>query len=150
MAIQISDTYQAMTSETTQTRLNSDSVKALLDTLLSRGVITSEEAAACFHEISFTTLRVTRREGVPPKDKWKAPTLGNNVTNEGLLEMLGEVKEKKADLEKEEKFLAEAFKVRLAKSGGGVKEEASELDSAPGKQNSDTAGFSLWDNRDVD
>jgi len=151
MAILVSDTYQSMTSSVTQNRINTDEVKLLLEDLLSAGKITQEQASACFKDISFDVLKITRKDGIAPKEKWVAPTLGANVTPEGLLEMLGDVREKKGDLEKDEKFLSEAFKARVKARESGVKEVVSELEQqeAASGQNGETAGFSLWDNKDI-
>lgn len=150
MAILVSELYQSMTSEVTQTRINTDEVKLLLWDLLEAGKITQEQAASCFKDISFEVLKITRNDKAPPKDKWKAPLLGENVTPEGLLEMLGDVREKKSDIEKEEKFLSEAFKARVKQREAGVKEVVSELEQQQqlqSGQNGETAGFSLWDNK---
>lgn len=155
MAILEADKYQAMTSTTTQTRLDNEAVKSLLDALLRLGKITPEQVASCYKEISFEVLRVSRRDGQPAKEKWVAPTLGENMTPEGILDMLGDVREMKGDLEKEDKFLSEAFKARVAARESTVEEVKSELEqqqpqpSAPGQANGDTEAFSLWDNKTI-
>ncbi len=160
MAILQSEKYQAMTSSVTQVRVDNDAVKLLLEDLLEKELITPEQSAKCFKDISYDMLKVSRKDGTPPKEKWKAPLLGDNVTPEGLLDMLGDVKEKKGDIEKEEKFLSEAFKARVKARDALVKEVVSELEQQEAAertdankaagQNGETAGFSLWDNKDVE
>lgn len=100
MAVLDAEDFELSTSDRTQTRLNSDAVKALLDELLMRGVITEGDVKECFKDISFTVVSTSRKDK-SKAEKFVPPNLAN-ATAIGVVDMLGSVREKMKLLEKEE------------------------------------------------
>lgn len=86
----------------TQVRLDNDKVKALL---------TAEQQKECSKEIHMTVMKTTRING--QKRDFVMPSLAN-ATPEGLVDMLGEVREQINDLKKYEGIYKEALTARLA------------------------------------
>jgi hypothetical protein len=114
MALIDAENFEMMSSDTTQVRIDGDAVKELLERLLLAGVITEEEKAACFKEISFVTIKTNRKDKTK-KPKFVPPNLGPNTTPERVVDMLGENREKKKDLEKEEGMLKDYLQAKVIK-----------------------------------
>ena len=86
----------------TQDRLDGDKVRELL---------APEDLKKVYKTISFKTIKCARRDP-KRKPKFKMPNLGN-ATPEGLVDMLGKVREEMADLKKLEGIYKEALEARL-------------------------------------
>ena len=93
--------FVANKTTSTQERISSDAV---------REVLTPEQLKRVINVLDVTQLRVTRISG--EKAKFKMPNL-SNATKEGLVDMLGEVREQMADLKKLEGIYKEALEARL-------------------------------------
>jgi hypothetical protein len=115
MALIDAENFEMMSSDTTQVRIDGDAVKDLLDRLLLAEVITEEEKNACFKEISFVTIKTSRKDK-NKKLKFDPPKLnGANITPEAVVDMLGECREKKKNLETEEGMYKEYLQARVIK-----------------------------------
>lgn len=114
MALQDGEEFEMMSTDTTQVRIDGDAVKMLLDDLLALGKITEEQKEACFKEISFETIK-TNRKDKSKKPKFIPPKFGPNTTPGGVVDMLGECREKAADLKKEEGMLKDWLKANITK-----------------------------------
>lgn len=114
MALIDAEDFEMMSTDTTQVRIDSDAVKDLLDRLVLAEVITEEEKAACFKEISFVTIKTNRKDR-SKKPKWVPPKLGANATPEMVVDMLGECREKAADLKKEEGMYKDYLQEKVIK-----------------------------------
>lgn len=97
----VGEKFTATISQVVQSRLNKDLVAEKLS---------AEDLAACHKEIEFPMIKSARKEGKKPV--FKTPNL-SNFTPEGIADMLGDVRERIADLKKEEGVLKEALKARL-------------------------------------
>lgn len=114
MTVVLGEQFEMMSSDGSQIRIDSDTVKELLQRLVDEGTITQETSESCFKTIYMHTVRTNRRDSAL-KPKWIAPTLGANATPEMIVDQLGDVREKMKSLEKTEGFLKEALAVKLAK-----------------------------------
>lgn len=112
MAMKSGEVFDMMSDETTQVRMDGDAVKALLDTLLTAGAITEAQKQGCFKEISFETVRIARKHK-EDKVAYTPPKLGANITAAAVVDMLGECREKIADLKKDEGILKAGLDVRI-------------------------------------
>ncbi len=131
MALQDGEDFEMMSSETTQVRIDGDAVKALLERLVLAEVITEKESQACFKEISFTTIKTARKDS-SKKPKFIPPNL-KNATPVGVVDMLGGVREKKKDLEKEEEIYKDWLKTQIIDPENAKAEKVQPLIDDDGK-----------------
>jgi hypothetical protein len=115
MAVRSAEDFDMITFEQTQTRLNGDAVKGLLERLVGANTITPEEYQSCFKDISFTVVS-TKRKDRAKKPKYIPPVL-DNITIIGLCDQLGLTREKMSDLKKDEGIYKERLKFELAQLG---------------------------------
>lgn len=101
MAVIRGEMFEAMSSETAQDRIDSSKVRALL---------TQEQLDTVMKTITFTTVKTSRYSG--EKAKFTMPNLAN-ATPEGLVDMLGEVREQIKDLQKLEGIYKDALAARM-------------------------------------
>jgi len=111
MAVLEAEDFEMMSTTTTQVRVDGDAVKDLLARLVLAEKITEAEAAGCFKEISFETIKTARKDKAK-KSKFVPPNLAN-ATPSGVVDMLGLVREKTKDLEKEEGILKDWIKDKV-------------------------------------
>jgi hypothetical protein len=95
------EVFEARITEVNQDRLDNNAVKELL---------TEEQLKSVTKTISFKQMRVTRISGEKPE--FKMPNL-DNATPEGLVDMLGDIKEQIKDLEKLEGIYKTALEARM-------------------------------------
>lgn len=95
------ETFSVNIEEVTQDRLNGETAKSYL---------TAEQLKAATNTIVFDQARTTRIKG--EKHKFVPPNL-ENATPVGLVDMLGDVREKMNALKREEKYLLAALKARI-------------------------------------
>ena len=93
--------FEMMTSTVLQDRINSDAVRELLS---------PEDVLKVTKTIEMTQVKTSRYAG--EKAKFVMPNL-SNATPEGLVDMLGELREAKKDLEKLEGIYKNALMARL-------------------------------------
>lgn len=113
MTAKTGEAFEMVSSATTQVRLDGDAVKTLLERLIAEGKITLEESQGCFKQISFETVRTTRLYAAN-KPTYEPPKFGPNITAAGLVDMLGETREKQKILEKDEGIIKVALAARIA------------------------------------
>lgn len=101
MAIIKGEKFEAMTVPVSQDRIDSNKVKELL---------TPEQLLGVVKTITFTQIKCARHTGEKPK--FVMPNFGN-ATPEGLVDMLGEVREQIKDLQKLEGLYKDALDARL-------------------------------------
>jgi hypothetical protein len=141
MAVIDAEEFELSTSESSQKRLDGDAVKALLEELKLKKLITQDDIDGCYKTININTVRTNR------KDKSKAPEFKvpdlSNATPVGVADMLGVTREQKKDLEKLEgiykgwlesnyfKPLEEKAKAAAAAEGGAKQLEGIDADGIP-------------------
>ena len=126
MAVKSAEDFEFMLTTSTQTRLNTEVVKELLVKLSNQGTITMEEYMGCFKDIPMVVMK-TARKNPKLKATFTPPNLVN-VTVVGLIDMLGDVREKAAVLKKEEGFLKTHLMAELQASGEMASEPGSNID----------------------
>lgn len=95
------ESFEALVMKVTQERLDSEKIKELLD---------PEQLRSVTKVIEFAQIKCNRINGDKPK--FKVPNLAN-ATPEGLVDMLGEVREQMKDLKKLEGIYKEALEARM-------------------------------------
>lgn len=96
------ENFEGVQTEVNQERLDTDSVRAIL---------TPDQLEACTKTLSFTQIKVERKDK-SKKPKFQMPNLAN-ATPEGLMDMLGDVREQMKDLKKLEGIYKDALEGRL-------------------------------------
>lgn len=111
MSILAGESFDCIINKQTQKRLDTDNVKALIEDLFQKKIITAEQALSCYKDLEFDVVLIKRKDPAL-KPKWKAPLLGDNITPQALVDMIGDAREVEKNNDKTAKFLVEALKAR--------------------------------------
>lgn len=110
MAIVAGEKFEAMIVEVSQDRLDNDKV---------RSTLTAQQLLECTKTITFSQTKLNRISG--KKSEFRMPNLAN-ATPEGLVDMLGDIREQMKDLKKLEGIYATALAARMDLTGPKTEE----------------------------
>lgn len=99
----VGENFSLSINKQTQVRINSDAVRELL-------ADEPEKLAKVCKEIDMTVFKTSRHTG--KQKKFEPPNLAN-ATLQGLIDMLGQTREDKKDLEKLEGIYKDAIEARI-------------------------------------
>lgn len=122
MAIRSGEDFEFISFIRSQIRIDTPKVKELLGRLQEAGHITPAEYTGCFKELEMNFLQTSRKD--PAKKQKFTPPVLDNVTIVGLVDMLGDTREKIAVLKKEEGYYKERIKGGLITAGDMAPSEA--------------------------
>lgn len=118
MAVKSGEDFEMISFDSTQVRIDGEAVKALLATLQEKGLILPEQAMACYKEIKMHTVKTERKDKAKALP-FKMPELAN-ATDMGLVDMLGQTRERIKHDKKLEGVYKAALEARLTANGEGA------------------------------